>query len=62
MEKQFTLEQMLEAIQYGFTYHRDSMNDDKEVPDGNKVQWIIGKYVPVEEQHNWLEKFWKNKK
>lgn len=50
MEKQFTLEQMREAIKYGFTYHRDSMNDDIDVPDGNKLQWIIGKYIPPMEQ------------
>lgn len=44
-ERSFTLEQMLEAITYGFQYHRDSMHDNQDVPNGNKLQWILGKYI-----------------
>lgn len=37
----YTLNDMLEAIKYGFEYHRDSMNDEIDVPLGNKLQWMI---------------------
>ncbi len=36
----FTLEDISNAITYGFTYHRDSMNDGMDVPMGNKLQWL----------------------
>jgi len=31
---------ILDAITYGFSYHRDSMNDNIDVPEGNKLQWL----------------------
>ena len=37
----YTLEDILEAVQYGFDYRVDSMNDGKHVPLGNTLQWII---------------------
>lgn len=37
----FSNEDMQNAITYGFIYHRDSMNNDKDVPLGNKLQWLI---------------------
>ena len=37
----FNKEDILNAITYGFTYHRDSMNDNKDVPLGNKLQWLV---------------------
>jgi hypothetical protein len=43
-EQSFTLEQMFEAITYGFEYHRDSMHNEQDVPEGNKLQWILGKF------------------
>lgn len=55
-EPTFTLKQMLEAITYGFEYHRDSMNDNVDVPNGNKLQWIVGKYVPPIQQKEFIEK------
>lgn len=53
-QNSFTVEQMLEAISYGFTYHRDSMSDDNDVPQGNKLQWLLSKYVPIEKHSEWL--------
>ena len=44
----FSKEDILNAITYGFTYHRYSMNDNKDVPMGNKLQWLMY-YVT----HNW---------
>ena len=44
-EVTFTIEQMLEAISYGFSYHRDSQNDNIDVPVGNKIQWMLGTYI-----------------
>lgn len=34
------LDDILNAIKYGFEYHRDSMNDEIDVPLGNKLQWL----------------------
>lgn len=36
----FSLEDILLAITYGFEYHRDSQNDNIDVPKGNKLQWL----------------------
>ncbi len=33
--------EILQAITYGFEYHRDSMNNDIDVPLGNKLQWLM---------------------
>ena len=38
--QQYTQEDMLAAIAYGFTYYRDSQNDGVDVPQGNKLQWL----------------------
>jgi len=57
----FTLEQMMEAIKYGFEYHRDSMNDNIDVPDGNKVQWVLGKYIPPEKWKEFIDS-WESRK
>ncbi len=53
--REFTLAQMLEAIKYGFEYHRDSMNDGQDVPEGNKLQWLLSKFVSVEDHAKWIE-------
>lgn len=37
----YSKDDMVNAITYGFTYYRDSMNDGKDVPLGNKLQWLI---------------------
>ena len=36
-----TLEDIIEAVQYGFDYRVDSMNDGKHVPLGNTLQWLM---------------------
>ena len=38
---QFTLEDILDAVQYGFDYRVDSMNDGKSVPVGNTLQHLM---------------------
>ena len=37
----FTLEDILDAVQYGFDYRVESMNDGKSVPIGNTFVIII---------------------
>ncbi len=37
----YTLEDIIEAVQYGFDYRVDSMNDGKHVPLGNTLQWLM---------------------
>ena len=37
----YTLEDILEAVQYGFDYRVNSMNDGKHVPLGNTLQWLM---------------------
>jgi hypothetical protein len=39
----YTLEDLLEAAQYGFRYHRDSQNDGQEVPLDNLLQWLMNR-------------------
>jgi len=56
-EQSFTLEQMIEAITYGFEYHRDSMHNNQDVPNGNKLQWILGKYMPPEKHEDFIIRF-----
>lgn len=38
---EFTLEDIIEAVQYGFDYRVESMNDGKSVPLGNTLQFIM---------------------
>lgn len=57
-----SIEQLLEAITYGFTYHRDSQNDNIDVPEGNKLQWFIGKFIEPMHQKEWLDNYKNNKK
>lgn len=40
---EFSLQDMMDAVQYGFKYHRDSQNDNVEVPTGNILQWLMYK-------------------
>ncbi len=56
----WTTEQVLQAIKYGFEYHRDSMNDNVDVPEGNKLQWLLGTFISPEEHGEWLEEYKKN--
>lgn len=49
MEKiEFTLEDILDAVQYGFDYRVEAMNNGVSVPDGNVLQWLMNKKGLVE--------------
>ena len=37
----FTLEDIIDAVQYGFDYRVESMNDGKSVPLGNTLQYLM---------------------
>ncbi len=39
----FSLDDILDAVQYGFDYRTESMNDGKHVPVGNTLQWVMMK-------------------
>ena len=45
---EFTLEDILDAVQYGFDYRENSQNDGVKVPDGNVLQWVMWKKKLVE--------------
>jgi hypothetical protein len=45
---EFTLEDILDAVQYGFDYRVEAMNDGVSVPDGNVLQWLMNKKGLVE--------------
>lgn len=38
---EFTLEDIIDAVQYGFDYRVESMNDGKSVPLGNVLQHLM---------------------
>lgn len=48
----YTLQDILDAVQYGFDYRVESMNDGKSVPLGNTLQYLMWskklKVVPEE--------------
>lgn len=56
-QAKFTVQQMLEAIRYGFEYSRDSQHDGVDVPEGNKLQWILGKYVDPLHHEKFINEF-----
>jgi len=39
----YTLDDMIEAVQYGFMYREESMHDGISVPVGNILQWIMSR-------------------
>lgn len=39
----FSLEDVVEAVQYGFDYSLNSQHDGKRVPIGNTLQWLMSK-------------------
>jgi len=51
-EVQYTLQDIIDAVQYGFDYRDLSQNNGKNVPNGNVLQWLMGKknlkHVPEE--------------
>ena len=38
---EYTLDDVVKAAQYGFTYRGESQNDGKEIPVGNVLQWLM---------------------
>lgn len=47
-EKQYSLQDIIDAVQYGFDYRGNSQNDGKKVPLGNTLQWLMAKKGLVE--------------
>lgn len=49
---EYTLEDIIDAVQYGFDYRVNSQNDGKSVPLGNVLQWLMSKkellHIPKE--------------
>lgn len=60
MEK-YNLEDIIEAVQYGFDYRIDSMNDGKHVPLGNTLQRLMTRKKLKEVPEEFVEKL-KNRK
>ena len=40
---EYTLQDIIDAVQYGFNYKTESQNDGVAVPLGNVLQWVMGK-------------------
>lgn len=40
---EYTLEDIIDAVQYGFDYRVESQNDGVSVPVGNTLQWLMNK-------------------
>ena len=45
---EYTLNDIIDAVQYGFDYREDSQNDGVSVPIGNTLQWLMNKKGLVE--------------
>lgn len=45
---EYTLQDIIDAVQYGFDYRGESQNDGKKVPLGNTLQWLMWKKGLVE--------------
>ena len=58
---EFTLEDIIDAVQYGFDYRVEAMNNGVSVPDGNVLQWLMNKKGLVELPQEFID-FKKNKK
>ncbi len=39
----YTLQDIIDAVQYGFDYRIEAQNDGKSVPSGNVLQWLMAK-------------------
>ncbi len=39
----YTLQDIMDAVQYGFNYRTESQNDGIKVPSGNVLQWLMFK-------------------
>lgn len=60
-EDVYNLEDIISAVEYGFKYHRDSQNNNEDVPIGNILQWIMGRKNLLSIPKN-FEKYMKGKK
>ena len=40
---EYTLEDIIDAVQYGFDYKTESQNNGQNVPIGNTLQWLMSK-------------------
>lgn len=40
---EYTLQDIIDAVQYGFDYRAKSQNDGERVPLGNTLQWLMSK-------------------
>jgi hypothetical protein len=38
---EYTLQDIIDAVQYGFEYRAESQNDGIKVPTGNVLQWLM---------------------
>ncbi len=42
-EVEYTLDDIMAAVQYGFDYRAESQNDGIKVPSGNVLQWLMSR-------------------
>ena len=42
-EVEYTLEDIMAAVQYGFDYRTKAQNDGIKVPSGNVLQWLMAR-------------------
>jgi hypothetical protein len=45
---EYTLKDIIDAVQYGFDYRGESQNDGVSVPIGNTLQWLMDKKGLIE--------------
>jgi hypothetical protein len=45
---EYTLKDIIDAVQYGFDYREDAMNHGVSVPVGNTLQWLMNKKGLIE--------------
>lgn len=45
---EWTLDDIVQAAQYGFKYRGESQNDGKQVPVGNVLQWLMARKSLIE--------------
>jgi hypothetical protein len=43
IDMEYTLQDIIDVVQYGFDYRENAMHDGVSVPDGNVLQWLMGK-------------------
>lgn len=60
---QYTLQDIIDAVQYGFEYRAESQNNGENVPLGNILQWLMAKkdLVDVPEEFKEIKKIYYEK-